>query len=191
MDCVTGKKPPKTDVIIHVLKKWRPPAWASAHGKSKCDRYKQVHRAQRDQLDRSTSQPPASIPETAQPPAASTHHPPTPEAVQPPATSSSFAPTPAMASTCMFSVVLTSREPMPAPVPLLILTQQQCTTHKQDGLPKGAPGWGDKITKWRDFVHCLSQAGFTGSFPGVSNHADPKHTEPPTDQRLRGFILEG
>ena len=191
MDCVTGKKPPKTDVIIHVLKKWRPPAWASAHGKSKCDRYKQVHRAQRDQLDRSTSQPPASIPETAQPPAASTHHPPTPEAVQPPATSSSFAPTPAMASTCMFSVVLTSREPMPAPVPPLILTRQQCTTHKQDGLPKGAPGWGDKITEWRDFVHHLSQAGFAGSFPGVSNHADPKHTEPPTDQRLRGFILEG
>ena len=121
-DCVTGKKPPKTDVIIHALKKWRPPAWASARGKSKCDGYKQAHRAQRDQLNGSTSQPPASIPETAQPPAASTHHPPTPEAVQPPATSSSFAPAPAMASTRMFGVVSTSREPTPAPVPPLILT---------------------------------------------------------------------
>ena len=121
-DCVTGKKPPKTDVIIHALKKWRPPAWASARGKSKRDGYKQAHRAQRDQLNGSTSQPPASIPETAQPPAASTHHPPTPEAVQPPATSSSFAPAPAMASTRMFGVVSTSREPTPAPVPPLILT---------------------------------------------------------------------
>ncbi|KIM67441.1 hypothetical protein SCLCIDRAFT_20960 [Scleroderma citrinum Foug A] len=181
VDCITGKKPPKTDVIIHALKKWRPPAWASAHGKSKRNGYKQAHQAQRDQLNRSTSQPPASIPETAQPPAASTHHPPTPEAVQPPATSSSFAPAPATASTHMFSVVSTSREPMPAPVPPLILTWQQRTTHKQDGLPKGAPSWGDKIAEWRDFVHRLSWAGFAGSFPGVSNHADPEHTEPPTD----------
>ena len=190
-DCITGKKPPKTNVIIHALRKWRPPTWALARGKSKRDGYKQAHRAQRDQLDGSTSQPPASIPETAQPPATSTHHPPTPEAVQPPATSSSFAPAPATASTRMFGVVSTSREPTPAPMPPLILTRRQCTTHKQDGLPKGAPGWGDKIAEWRDFVHRLSRAGFTGSFPGVSNHADPEHTEPPTDRRLRGFILEG
>ena len=161
-DCVMGKKPPKTNVIIHALKKWRPPVWASARGKSKHNGYKQAHQAQRDQLDGSTSQPPASIPETAQPPATSTHHPPTPEAVQPPATSSSFAPAPATASTRMFGVVSTIREPTPAPVPLLILTRQQRTTHKQDGLPKGAPSWGDKSAEWHDFVHHLSWAGFTG-----------------------------
>ncbi|KIM50735.1 hypothetical protein SCLCIDRAFT_34032 [Scleroderma citrinum Foug A] len=191
VDCVMGKKPPKTDVIIHALKKWRPPVWASARGKSKHNGYKQAHRAQRDQLDGSTSQPPASIPETTQPPAASMHHLPTPEAVQPPATSSSFAPAHATASTRMFGVVSTSREPTPAPVPPLILMWWQRTTHKQDGLPKGAPGWGDKIAEWHNFIHRLSWAGFVGSFPGVSNHADPEHTEPPTDRRLKGFILEG
>jgi len=37
----------------------------------------------------------------------------------------------------------------------------------------------------------LSRAGCAKKFAGVHKKTDPKHQEPPTDQRLRGFILEG
>jgi len=65
------------------------------------------------------------------------------------------------------------------------------TTHWHDGLPKGAPGWGDEITEWHDFIHCLSHAGCAKKFAGVHKRTDPKHQEPLTDRRLRGFILKG
>jgi len=75
--------------------------------------------------------------------------------------------------------------------PPLILTRRNHTTHRHDGLPKGAPGWGDEITEWCDFIHRLSRAGCAKKFAGVHKKTDPKHQEPPTDRRLRGFILEG
>ena len=75
--------------------------------------------------------------------------------------------------------------------PPLILTRRNHTTHRHDGLPKGAPGWGDEIAEWRDFIHRLSRASCAKKFAGVHKKTDPKHQEPPTDRRLRGFILEG
>jgi len=84
-----------------------------------------------------------------------------------------------------------SRQSLPTTVPPLILTRRNRTTHGHDGLPKGAPGWGDEITEWRDFIHRLSRASCAKKFAGVHKKTDPKHQEPPTDRRLRGFILEG
>jgi len=45
--------------------------------------------------------------------------------------------------------------------------------------------------EWCDFIHQLSRAGYAKKFAGVHKKTDPKHQEPPTDWRLRGFILEG
>jgi len=147
-----------------------------------------------------------SAPETAQPSATSLLLPPAPEAAQsaassslphapevarPPATSSSSVPAPAKARTRSFGVMSSSRQSLPTTVPPLILTRRNRTTHRHDGLPKGAPGWGDEIAEWRDFIHRLSRAGRAKKFAGVHKKTDPKHQEPLTDRRLRGFILEG
>jgi len=114
-----------------------------------------------------------------------------PEEAQPPATSSLSAPAPAKAHTHSFGVMSSSRQSLPMTVPLLILMRRNHTTHRHDRLPKGAPSWGDKIAEWHDFIHRLSRAGCTKKFAGVHKKTDPKHQEPPTDRRLRGFILKG
>ena len=44
-DHETKGKPPKNKVILFALAKWRPPAWVSAHGKSKRKEMKKAHKA--------------------------------------------------------------------------------------------------------------------------------------------------
>ena len=87
----------------------------------------------------------------------------------------------------------TSRWPiLPPTVPPLILTRRSCTTYlRQDGLPRGGPGWGDELDEWRDFIHRLCRSGMAQRFLGIRNEADPEFREPPSDRRLRGFILKG
>ncbi|KIM54278.1 hypothetical protein SCLCIDRAFT_31223 [Scleroderma citrinum Foug A] len=58
-------------------------------------------------------------------------------------------------------------------MPPLYLTQRSCNTNRQDGLPKGAPSWGDELAEW------------------IQVETDPGFIEPPSDWRLRGFILKG
>ena len=100
------------------------------------------------------SQPPAasslsSVLEASQPPAASSLSS-VLEASHPPAASSSSAPAPVMTRCRTFGVMLTSRQPiLPSALPPLILTWRSRTTYlRQDGLPRGGPGWGDEIAKW-------------------------------------------
>ena len=77
-------------------------------------------------------------------------------------------------------------------MPPLILTWKSCTTYlRQDELPRGGPGWGDELAKWRDFILCLCHCGKASRFLRIQNKADPEFREPPSNWRLRGFILEG
>ena len=135
--------------------------------------------------------PSSSVPEAQQPTAASSFS--VLKASRPPAASSSSAPAPATTRRHTFGVMLTSRRPiLPPTVPPLILTQRSCTTYlRQDGLPRGGPGWGDELDEWRDFIHRLCCSGMAQRFLGIRNEADPEFREPPSDRRLRGFILEG
>ncbi|KIM55583.1 hypothetical protein SCLCIDRAFT_30216 [Scleroderma citrinum Foug A] len=118
--------------------------------------------------------PPSSfIPEAQHPPATSVSSS-VLEAPQPPATSSSSSTTaPASACPRLFRVMTTSQQELPTYVPPLYLTQRSRNTNRQDGLLKGAPGWGDELAKW------------------IRVETDPGFVEPPSDQRLRGFILKG
>ena len=143
------------------------------------------------------SQPPAtsslsSVLKASQPPAASSSSS-ILEASHPPAASSSSAPAPVMTPHHTFGVMSTSQQPiLPSALPPLILTRRSCTTYlRQDGLPRGGPGWGDEIAEWQDFIHCLCRSGMAHRFLGIRNEANPQFREPPSDRRLRGFILEG
>ena len=91
----------------------------------------------------------------------------------------------------LFGVMTTSRRELPPYMPPLYLTRRSCNTNRQDGLPKGAPGWGDKLAEWRDFIHHLCRSKTTTKFLGIWVKADPGFVEPPSNWRLRGFILEG
>ena len=143
------------------------------------------------------SHPPAtsslsSVLEASQPPAASSSSS-VLKASHPPAALSSSAPAPVMTCHCTFGVMSTTWQPrLPSTLPPLILTQRSRTTYlRQDGLPRGGPGWGDEIAEWRDFIHHLCHSGMAHRFLGIRNKADPQFREPPSDQRLRGFILKG
>ncbi|KIM50500.1 hypothetical protein SCLCIDRAFT_34227, partial [Scleroderma citrinum Foug A] len=187
-------KPRKNSIIIHALSKWRPPAWVMSHGKNKCNGYKKAYQAARESTCAQREAPPlplSSIPEVQQPTAASSFS--ILEASRPPAASLSSAPAPAMTHRCTFGVMSTSRWPIPPPtVPPLILTRRSCTTYlRQDGLPRGGPSWGDELDEWQDFIHCLCRSGMAQRFLGIRNKTDPEFREPPSDQRLRGFILKG
>ncbi|KIM67439.1 hypothetical protein SCLCIDRAFT_20958 [Scleroderma citrinum Foug A] len=177
-------KPRKNSVIIHTLLKWRPPAWVTSRGKNKCNGYKKAYQAAWKSTCAQCEAlplPSSSIPEGQQPAAASLFS--VLEASQPPAASSSSAPAPVMTRRCTFGVMSTSRQPiLPPTMPPLILTRRSCTTYlRQDGLPRGGPGWGDE----------LDECGMAQRFLGIQNEAAPKFREPPSDQRLRGFILKG
>ena len=175
-----------------MLTKWRPPAWVTSRSKNKHKEYRKVHQAVRDgtRAQCGTPPPPSSfIPEMQQPPATSVLSS-VLEALQPPAASlSTTAPT--MARPRLFRVMMTSRRELPPYVPPLYLTRRSRNTNRQDGLPKGAPSWGDKIAKWRDFIHRLHRSKMTKKFLGIRVEADPGFIEPPSDWRLRGFVLEG
>ena len=134
----------------------------------------------------------SSILEASQPPAALSSSS-VLEASHPPAALSLSAPAPVTTHRHTFVVMLTSWQPiLPSALPPLILTRRSCTTYlRQDGLPRGGPGWGDEIAEWQDFIHCLCHSGMAHRFLGIRNEADPQFREPPSDQRLRGFILEG
>jgi len=79
--------------------------------------------------------------------AASSSLPHAPEVARTPAASSLPALAPAKACTCSFRVMSSSQQSLPTTIPLLILTWRNRTTHRHDGLPKGAPSWGDEIAK--------------------------------------------
>ena len=85
----------------------------------------------------------------------------------------------------------TSWRELPPYVPPLYLTRRSRNTNRQDGLPKGAPGWGDELAEWQDFIHRLCRSKTTKKFLRIWVEADPGFAEPPSNQRLRGFILEG
>ena len=76
-------------------------------------------------------------------------------------------------------------------MPPLYLTQRSHNTNRQDGLLKGAPSWGDELAEWWDFIHHLCQSGMATRFLRIWVEADPGFIEPPSDWRLRGFILKG
>jgi len=192
----TRAKPLKNSMMSHAFKHWHPPAWAERGN----------GHTEGEQPSEATSQPPPPAPEAAPPSTASSSLPPAtevaqpatssslpraPEVARPPAALLSSALAPAKARTRSFGVMSSSQQSLPTTVPLLILMWRNRTTHRHDGLPKGAPGWGDEIVEWCDFIHQLSCAGCTKKFAGVHKKTDPKHQEPPTDRRLRGFILEG
>ena len=177
MDRTTRAKPSKNHVVSHTLMKWRPPAWVMSCGKNKREEYRKAHQAARDGMHTqcSTPPPPSSfILEVPQPPAAS---------------SSTTAP--AMVCPQLFGVMTTSQQELPPYMPPLYLTWRSCNTNRQDGLPKGAPSWGDKLTEWRDFIHCLCCSKTMKKFFGIRVEADPGFVEPPSNRRLRGFVLEG
>ena len=85
----------------------------------------------------------------------------------------------------------TSQQELPPYMPPLYLTRRSRNTNRQDGLPKGAPGWGDELAEWRDFIHHLCRSKTTKKFLGIWVEADPGFVEPPSNRRLRGFILKG
>ncbi|KIM57916.1 hypothetical protein SCLCIDRAFT_28442, partial [Scleroderma citrinum Foug A] len=187
-------KPQKNSIIIHALSKWRPPAWVTSCGKNKRDGYKKAYQAARESTCAQREAPPpplSSVPEAQQPAAASLFS--VLEASRPPAASSSSAPAPATTRRRTFGVMSTSRWPiLPPTVPPLILTWRSRTTYlRQDGLPRGGPSWGDELDEWQDFIHHLCRSGMAQRFLGIQNEADPEFREPPSDRRLRGFILEG
>ncbi|KIM63273.1 hypothetical protein SCLCIDRAFT_24401 [Scleroderma citrinum Foug A] len=167
-DCTTRAKPSKNCVISHALTKWRPPAWVTSHGKNKCEEYRKAHQAAHDVL--------SSVLEVPQPPAASL---------------SSSTTAPAMARPQLFRVMMTSQQELPTYVPPLYFTWRSRNTNRQDGLLKGAPGWGDELAKWQDFIHHLCHSKMMKKFLGIQVKTDPGFIEPPSDQRLRGFVLKG
>ena len=119
------------------------------------------------------SQPPAtsslsSVLKASQPPAASSSSS-VLEASHPPASLSSWAPAPVTTCRCTFGVMSTTWQPrLPSTLPPLILTQRSCTTYlRQDGLPRGGPGWGDEIAEWQDFIHHLCRSGMAHRFLGI------------------------
>ncbi|KIM62666.1 hypothetical protein SCLCIDRAFT_24746 [Scleroderma citrinum Foug A] len=176
-DRMMRAKPSKNCVVSHMLMKWRPPAWVMSRSKNKREEYRKTHQAACDgaRMQCSTPPPPLSfIPKAQQPPAASVSSS-VLEAPQPPAAS---------------SVMTTSRRELPPYVPPLYLTRRSCNTNRQDGLPKGAPSWGDELTEWQEFIHRLCCSKTTTKFLGIQVKADPGFIEPPSNQRLRGFVLE-
>ena len=192
MDRTTRAKPSKNHVVSHALTKWRPPAWVTSHGKNKRKEYRKAHQAARDGTRTQCGAPPppsSFVPEAQQPPAISVSSS-VLEVPQPPAASSS---TTAPATVCprLFGVMTTSRRELPPYVPPLYLTRRSRNTNRQDGLPKGAPGWGDELAEWRDFIHRLCHSKMTKKFLGIRVEADPGFIEPLSNWRLRGFILEG
>ena len=192
MDHATRAKPSKNCVISHVLTKWRPPAWVTSRSKNKCEEYRKAHQAACDGMCAQCGAPPppsSFVPEVQQPPATSVLSS-VLEAPQPPATSS-LTTAPATAHPRLFRAMTTSRQELPPYMPPLYLTQRSCNTNRQDGLPRGAPGWGDELTKWRDFIHRLCHSKTIKKFLRIQVEADPGFVEPPSDWRLRGFILEG
>ena len=191
-DRTTRAKPSKNHVVSHALTKWRPPAWVTSHGKNKRKEYRKAHQAARDGTRTQCGAPPppsSFVPEAQQPPAISVSSS-VLEVPQPPAASSS---TTAPATVCprLFGVMTTSRRELPPYVPPLYLTRRSRNTNRQDGLPKGAPGWGDELAEWRDFIHRLCHSKMTKKFLGIRVEADPGFIEPLSNWRLRGFILEG
>ena len=185
-------KPSKSHVISHVLMKWRPSAWVTSRGKNKRKEYRKAHQAACDGTCAQCSAPPppsSFIPEAQQPPAASVSSS-ILKVPQPPAASSSTT-APATTRPRLFGVMMTSQRELPPYVPPLYLTRRSHNTNRQDGLPKGAPSWGDELAKWQDFIHHLHCSKMMKKFLRMRVKADPGFVEPPSDQRLRGFILEG
>ena len=181
--CTSEEKPRKNNVVIHALSKWRPPAWVMSCGKNKHEGYKKAYQAAQESTHVQHDAPPlplTSVPEVPQPPAASSLSS-IPEASQPLATSSSSSvlevaqppvasslSAPATTHPHTFGGMSISQQPILPPIMLpLILTRSSRTTHRQDGLPGGAPSWGDELTEWRDFIHCLCRSGMAHRFLGI------------------------
>ena len=107
-------KPQKNNIIIHVLLKWRPPAWVTSHGKNKHEGYKKAYQAAQKSTRaqcKVTPLPLSSITEVQQPPAVSSSSS-VLEVSQPPATSLSA---PVMTCPCTFGVMTTSQCILPPP----------------------------------------------------------------------------
>ena len=191
-DRTTRAKHSKNCIISHMLTKWRPPAWVMSHGKNKREEYRKAHQAACDGTRTRCGAPPppsSSVPEAQQPPATSVSSS-VLEALQPPA-ASLLTTAPVMVHPRLFRAMTTSQQELPPYVPPLYLTQRSHNTNRQDGLPKGAPGWGDELAEWQDFIHRLCCSKRMKKFLGIRVEADPGFVEPPSNQRLRGFILEG
>ena len=191
-DHTTRAKPSKNHVVSHTLTKWRPPAWVTSRGKNKREEYRKAHQAARDGTCTQYGAPPlpsSFVPETQQPPVASVSSS-VLEAPQPPAASSSTT-APVMVQPQLFRVMTTSWRELPPYVPPLYLTQRSHNTNRQDGLPKGAPSWGDELAEWRDFIHHLCHSKTTKKFLRIRVEADPGFVELLSNRRLRGFVLEG
>ena len=151
-DHTTRAKPSKNHVVSHALMKWRPPAWVTSHGKNKREEYRKAHQAARDCTRTQYGAPPpplSFVPKAQQPPATSVSSS-VLEAPQPPA-ASSLTTAPAMVHPRLFRVMMTSQRELPPYMPPLYLTRRSHNTNRQDGLPKGAPSWGDELTEWQDF----------------------------------------
>ena len=179
-DRMTRAKPSKNHIVF------------MSHGKNKCEEYRKAHQAVCDGTHTQCSAPPppsSFVPEAQQPPAASVSSS-ILEAPQPPATSL-LTTAPTMARPRLFRVMMTSRRELPPYVPPLYLTWRSHNTNRQDGLPKGAPSWEDELTEWQDFIHHLCHSKTMKKFLRIRVEADPGFVEPPSDQRLRGFVLEG
>ncbi|KIM56121.1 hypothetical protein SCLCIDRAFT_29831 [Scleroderma citrinum Foug A] len=164
MDHMTRAKPSKNCVVSHVLTKWRPPAWVMSHSKNKCEEYRKAHQAAHDGTHVQCGAPPpplSFVPEAQQPPAASVSFSILKVPQLPAASSSSSSTAPTMACPRLF--------------------RRSRNTNRQDGLPKGAPGWGDE----------LAECKMTKKFLGIQVETDPGFVEPLSDRRLRGFILKG
>ena len=158
-------KPQKNNIIIHVLSKWRPPAWVMSCGKNKREGYKKAYQAAQESTHVQCKVPPlplSSVTEAQQPPATLSLSS-VLEVLQPPSASSSA---PVMTHPRTFGVMTTSRRILPPPtMPPLILTQKSCTTYlRQDGFPRGGPSWGDELAKWRDFILHLCHCGQASRF---------------------------
>ena len=148
-DRTTRAKPSKNRVVSHALTKWRPPAWVTSRSKNKCEEYRKVHQAAHDgtRTQYGAPPPPSSfVPEAQQPPAASVSSSDL-EAPQPLA-ASSLTTAPVTVRPRLFGVMTTSRQELPPYMPPLYLTRRSHNTNRQDGLPKGAPSWGDELAKW-------------------------------------------
>ena len=193
-DHMTRAKPSKNCVISHTLTKWRPPAWVTSRGKNKHEEYRKAHQAACDGMHAQCNAPPppsSVVPEAQQPPATSVLSSILKVPQPPTASLSSAMIAPTTARPWTFGVMMTSRQELPPYVPPLYLTQRSRNTNRQDGLLKGAPSWGDELAEWWDFIHHLCRSGMAMRFLRIWVEADPGFVEPPSDQRLRGFILEG
>ena len=192
MDHTMRAKPSKNHIISHTLTKWRPPAWVTSCSKNKHKEYRKAHQAACDGMRAQCGAPPlplSFVPKAQQPPATSVSSS-ILEVPQPPA-ASSLTTAPATARPRLFGVMTTSRQELPPYMPPLYLTWRSHNANRQDGLPKGAPGWGDELAKWRDFIHHLCCSKTMKKFLRIRVEADPGFVEPPSDRRLRGFVLEG